>query len=230
MILDGIRQGVEYLVGLDPEVWSAIRVSLTVSLSALMITALIGVPAGLFLGLTRFRGRRLLIVAINTMMALPTVLIGLVVYAMISRAGPMGSWELLYTPTAMIIGQVILAFPIVTGLCAAAAEKADPRILQTALALGASRWRAGLVVAAETRATLGAAVIAAFGRVFAEVGISMMLGGNIQGYTRNISTGIAFETGKGEFARGVALGLTLLVFALGINFIVGFLQTRKGRR
>ncbi|MBW1811752.1 MAG: ABC transporter permease [Deltaproteobacteria bacterium] len=226
MILDGIREGFSLLFSLDPEVWGPIRVSLTVALTSTVIAAALGLPFGLLVGLGRFRGRRAVVTVLNTLMALPTVLVGLVLYAFISRRGPIGSLDLLYSPTAMVIGQVILAFPIIAAFCAAAVERADPRIQQTVFGLGAGRLRAALVVAAENRAALAAAVAAGFGRVFAEVGISMMVGGNIRGYTRNITTGIAFETGKGEFALGVALGVVLLVVALAVNLAVGIWQYR----
>lgn len=230
MLLDGIWEGLRMLVGFAPEVWGPIGVSLWVSTSSTLIAAALALPAGLAVGLGTFRGRRVVISLLNTLLALPTVLVGLVVYAMLSRRGPLGSWELLYSPTAMVIGQVILAFPIITAFCAAALERSDPRVRQTVLGLGAGRLRAALVVAREYRAALAAAVAAGFGRVFAEVGISMMLGGNIRGYTRNITTGIAFETGKGEFALGVALGVVLLCVALAVNFAAGFWQYRAGGR
>jgi tungstate transport system permease protein len=229
MILEGIREGFSLLFSFDPEVWGPIRVSVAVALFSTLIAAMLALPAGLWIGLSKFRGRRALVSLLNTLMALPTVLVGLVVYAFLSRRGPMGSMDLLYTQTAMVIGQVILAFPIIAALCAAAVERADPRVQQTMLGLGAGRLRAALVVAAENRSALAAAIAAGFGRVFAEVGISMMVGGNIRGHTRNITTGIAFETGKGEFALGVALGVVLLVVALAVNLVVSYWQYRGGK-
>ncbi len=230
MIAEGVVEGLRLLFSFDPQVWRPIAVSLSVSGTATVLAAALGLPLGLAVGLGSFRGRRLVIGLLNTCLALPTVLVGLVVYAFISRQGPLGSLELLYTPAAMIIGQTLLALPIIAALCAAALERADPRVRLTALALGAGRWRAALAVAAEARAALVAAVAAGFGRVFAEVGISMILGGNIRGATRNITTGIAFETGKGEFARGVALGVVLLAVALAINFAAGLWQLRREPR
>jgi tungstate transport system permease protein len=230
MILDGIREAFALLFGLHPSVWGPIGVSLTVSLISTCLAALLALPVGLAVGLGRFRGRRVVLGLLNTLMALPTVLVGLVIYALVSRQGPLGELDLLYTRTAMIMGQTLLAFPIIAAFCAAAVERADGRIAQTVLGLGGSNWQAMLAVAAQNRAALGAAVAAGFGRVFAEVGISMMVGGNIRGDTRTITTGIAFETGKGEFALGVALGLVLLVVALGINFSLGLWQYRGGRK
>jgi len=227
MILEGLKEGFGLLFSLDPEVWGPIKVSTTVALSSTAIASALALPLGLFVGLGRFRGRRLMVSLLNTLMALPTVLVGLLVYAFITRRGPLGSFDLLYTQAAMVIGQVILATPIIAAFCAAAVERADPRIEQSVLGLGGGRLRAAVVVALENRSALAAAVAAGFGRVFAEVGISMMLGGNIRGYTRNITTGIAFETGKGEFALGVALGVVLLVVALAVNLAVGIWQYRK---
>ncbi|RME27080.1 MAG: ABC transporter permease subunit [Deltaproteobacteria bacterium] len=228
MILEGTVQAFRLLFGLSPEVWGPVWVSLSVSITSTFLSTILALPAGLALGLGRFRGRRLSLGLFNTLMSLPTVLVGLIVYALLTRRGPLGDLELLYTKTAMVIGQVILAFPIMTGLVAASADKADPRILEAVLGLGGGHMRAVLVVASEMRTALVAAVAAGFGRVFSEVGISMMVGGNIRGVTRNITTGIAFETGKGEFAKGVALGIVLLVVALAVNLVASALN--RGRR
>ena len=229
MIIEGVCEAFSLLASLDPEVWGPIRISVFVALTSTAIASALALPFGLLVGLGRFRGRRAVVLVLNTLMALPTVLVGLVVYALVTRHGPLGTLELLYTPTAMVIGQVILSFPIIAAFCAAAVERADPRVERTVLGLGGGRLRAALMVAAENRSALAAAVAAGFGRVFAEVGISMMVGGNIRDHTRTITTGIAFETGKGEFALGVALGLVLLVVALAVNLAVGFWQYRGGR-
>jgi tungstate transport system permease protein len=228
MILEGIGKGLGLLLRLDPSITGPIQVSILVSSSATLLATLLGLPLGLLVGLGRFRGKRLVLGLLNTLLALPTVLVGLVVYAMISRQGPLGELELLYTRGAMVAGQALLAFPIVAALTAAAVQRADPRVQQAALGLGAGRLHAALLLAARRRAALLAAVVTAFGRVFSEVGISMMVGGNIRGLTRNITTGIAFETGKGEFAMGVALGVVLLGVALLVNLVVGVFQL--GRR
>jgi tungstate transport system permease protein len=228
MILEGIGKGLGLLFRLDPSITGPIQVSLLVSTSATVLATLLGLPLGLLVGLGRFRGKRLVLGVLNTLLALPTVLVGLVVYAMISRQGPLGELELLYTRGAMVAGQALLAFPIVAALTAAAVQRADPRIRQAALGLGAGRLHAALLLAARRRAALLAAMVTAFGRVFSEVGISMMVGGNIRGLTRNITTGIAFETGKGEFAMGVALGVVLLGVALLVNLLVSVFQL--GRR
>jgi tungstate transport system permease protein len=186
----------------------------------------VGLPAGIALGTVRFRGRSAVVAGLNTLMALPTVVVGLVVYALLSRSGLLGGLDLLYTRTAMVVGQTVLVIPLIAALVNAAVEKADPRIRLTALGLGAGRARASLTVASECRNALFAALAAGFGRVFSEVGVSMMLGGNIAGYTRNITTGIAFETGKGEFAVGIALGVVLLGVALALNLAASLTMRR----
>ncbi len=220
MIWDGISEGFALLVSFDPDVWSAIRVSLTVSLSSTLVAAILALPVAVGVGLWTFPGRGAVEGVLNTLMALPTVVVGLVVYAIISRSGPLGSAGLLYTPWAMMIGQVMLAFLLMAALGVASLRQVDPRVRLTAMSLGAGTLRAALTVVWEGRTALAAAAAAGFGRVFAEVGVSMMLGGNIRGATRNISTGIAFETGRGEFARGVALGCVLLAVALALNLVV----------
>ncbi len=228
MILDGTIQGLRLLASMDSQVWGPVWVSLSVSLVSTTLASAMGIPLGLVVGLGRFPGRRLVLGILNTLLALPTVLVGLLVYALISRQGPLGSLDILYTRRAMVLGQVLLALPIIAAFCAGAIQRADPRIQQTVFALGGGRVRAAMAVAAESRPALAAAVAAGFGRVFAEVGISMMLGGNIRGYTRNITTGIAFETGRGEFALGVAMGVVLLAVALTANMMVTLLQARVG--
>jgi tungstate transport system permease protein len=228
MIAEGLGQALSRLGSLDPEVWSAVRVSVTVSSAAVLVAALLGLPLGLWLGQARFPGKAAVRAGVHALMAAPTVLIGLVLYALLSRSGPLGGLELLYTPTAMALGQAVLALPLVVGLAAAAVERADPRIALTVLGLGGGRWLVFLALARERRAALVAALAVAFGRVFSEVGISFMLGGNIRGLTRNIPTGIAFETGRGEFALGVALGLVLLLVALSLHGGVALLEAREG--
>jgi tungstate transport system permease protein len=159
-------------------------------------------------------------------MSLPTVVVGLMVYSFLSRRGPLGDLGLLYTVTAMVVGQCILAFPIVTGLTISSVKGLDKRIKTTIKSLGADPLQGFLMFLHEGRFGILAAVIAGFGRVFAEIGVSMMLGGNIKGYTRNITTAIALETSKGEFALGIALGLVLLIVAFGVNILLSFVQRK----
>jgi tungstate transport system permease protein len=229
MIGEALEQALVRLVHLDPEVWDAVRVSLTVSGTATLVALLLGLPLGVAVALSRFPGKRGVVTTLNTLMALPTVVVGLVIYGLLSRSGPLGGAELLYTRTAMIVGQTVLALPIVAALVIAALQQADPRLRPTAWALGATPWQARWTVVRECRGGLLAAGAAAFGRVFAEVGVSMMLGGNLRGETRNLATGVAFETGKGEFALGLALGIVLLAVALGVNAVAVGLNPSRGR-
>jgi tungstate transport system permease protein len=214
------------IIHLDPEVLSAVGVSLYTSLVAILLAALLGIPLGAIIGLGRFPGRRLALTLLNTLMALPTVVVGLVLFGLFSRQGPLGPLGLLFTPWAMIAGQVVLATPIVANYTVAAVTGADPRILSTALTLGASRLRGTWQLLLEVRFGVMAAIVAGFGRVIAEVGVAMMLGGNIRGSTRTMTTAIALETSKGEFAFGLALGVVLMAVALFVNLFLHLLQQR----
>ncbi len=210
----------------DREVQLAVWTSLYTSSCSIVIAALIGIPAGLWLGIKPFCGRRLMITLLNTLMALPTVVVGLVLFGIFSRQGPLGSLGLLFTPWAMIAGQTVLAAPIVANYVLATVNGADQRIMDTALTLGATPFQAGVQLLKEIRFGVMAAVIAGFGRVIAEVGVAMMLGGNIRGTTRTMTTAIALETSKGEFAFGLSLGIVLLCVALFVNLFLNFLQQR----
>jgi len=203
-------------------VWTSLYTSST----AIVFAGLLGAPVGLWLGLSRFKGRQLLITLLNTLMALPTVVVGLLLFGLFSRQGPLGPLGLLFTPWAMIAGQVVLATPIVANLVLAAVTGADNRIINTALTLGASQFQAACQLLREIRFGVMAAVIAGFGRVIAEVGVAMMLGGNIRNSTRTMTTAIALETSKGEFAFGLALGLVLMMVALMVNLSLNLLQQR----
>ena len=214
------------IVALDPEVVHAVWTSLSTSAIAVILAAGLGIPGGTLLGLGRFAGRRAALTVLNTLMALPTVVVGLVVYGMLSRQGPLGGWGLLFTPVAMIIGQTVLSAPIVANYTVAAVAGADPRIMSTALTLGAGRLRGAWQLLLEVRFGVMAAVVAGFGRVIAEVGVAMMLGGNIRNYTRTMTTAIALETSKGEFAFGLALGIVLMAVALFINLFLNLLQQK----
>lgn len=223
---DSLATAVELILRFDSDVRLTVWTSLYTSSCSIAIAALFGVPIGLWLGLGDFAGRRLLITLLNTLMALPTVVVGLLLFGLLSRQGPLGPLGLLFTPWAMIAGQVVLATPIVANLVLAAVTGADSRIINTALTLGASRLQAVLQLLREIRFGLMAAVIAGFGRVIAEVGVAMMLGGNIRNSTRTMTTAIALETSKGEFAFGLALGLILLSVALLVNLGLNQLQQR----
>jgi len=198
----------------------AISVSLKTSGLAALIASFLAVPAALFLAGTEFRGKRAVLLINQTWMAAPTVVIGLLFYSLLGRSGPLGRLGLLYTQTAMTVGQVFLILPLIIGFSYTALRQVDRRARLTALTLGASPRQAGWVVLREARFALLVAVLAGFARAVSEVGIAMMLGGNIRNSTRNITTAIALETAKGEFSNGVALGAILLVITLGINVLV----------
>ena len=223
---ESLLTALELIINFDREVRITAWVSLYTSSCAIVIAALLGVPTGLWLGLNRFRGRQILLALLNTLMALPTVVVGLLLFGLLSRQGPLGPLGLLFTPLAMIAGQTVLATPIVANLVLAAVTGADQRIINTALTLGASRFQAAIQLLREIRFGVMAAVIAGFGRVIAEVGVAMMLGGNIRNSTRTMTTAIALETSKGEFAFGLALGLLLLSVALLVNLFLNVLQQR----
>ena len=210
----------------DREVMVTVRTSLSISLVSIGLSALLSMPFGIWLALGRVPMRRLVITLLNTLMALPTVVVGLVVFGLLSRQGPLGSWGLLFTPWAMIIGQTILAVPIVANYTLAALTGADPRILPTARTLGAGPIAGIWQLLREVRFGIMAGIIAGFGRVIAEVGVAMMLGGNIRGYTRTMTTAIALETSKGEFAFGLALGIVLMAVALAVNLLLNLFQQR----
>ena len=198
----------------------AVWVSLKTSGLAALIASAAAVPAALFLSGREFRGKRIILLVNQTWMAAPTVVIGLLFYSLLSRNGPLGGLGLLYTQTAMTVGQTFLILPLVIGFSYTALRQVDRRARLTALTLGASRRQAGWIVLREARFPLVVAVLAGFARAISEVGIAMMLGGNIRGATRNITTSIALETAKGEFHNGVILGVLLLVITLGINLLV----------
>jgi tungstate transport system permease protein len=225
-LFDSLKTALAMIFEFNPEVYITVWTSLYVSGIAIIFATLAGVPAGLAVGLGRFPGRRIVITLLNTLMALPTVVVGLVVYGFLSRVGPLGQFGLLFTPTAMVIGQIILATPIIANYTLGAMSASDSRIMPTALTLGASTTRGAMILLQEIRFGVIAAIIAGFGRIIAEVGVAMMLGGNIRGVTRTMTTAIALETSKGEFAFGLALGIFLLAVALLINMFLNFLQQR----
>ncbi|MDA3902682.1 MAG: ABC transporter permease [Desulfuromusa sp.] len=225
-LYESLISAVTLIFNLDIDVRSAVWTSLYTSSTAIFFASLFGIPTGLWLGLSRFRGRRILVTLLNTLMALPTVVVGLLLFGLLSRQGPLGSWGLLFTPLAMILGQMVLATPIVANLVLAAVTGADRRILPTLLTLGASPLQTVVQLLKEIRFGVMAAIIAGFGRVIAEVGVAMMLGGNIRGVTRTMTTAIALETSKGEFAFGLSLGIILLAVALMVNLGLNFVQQR----
>ena len=204
----------------DKEVYTVVWTSLYISTAAVALAALPGIPLGILVVLREFPGKRMLQQLLNTLMALPTVVVGLLLYGLLTRQGALGELGLLYTTGAVIIGQTLLILPIIWNLSIAAASGADPRLLPTTQALGASTVQQGLMYLSEVRYGLAAALVAGFGRAIGEVGIAMMLGGNIEGFTRTMTTAIALETSKGEFEFALALGILLLVTAFLVNFVV----------
>ena len=226
-ILNGFTQAFSLILHLDPVLFGIIMLSLKVSGLALLIATAFGLPTGALLGLKRFPGRGLAINIANTFMGLPPVVVGLFVYLLLSRRGPLGFMGLLYSPSAMIIAQTILAIPIVTALCQSAIVNVDPIIRQAARTLGATPRQVTITIIKEARYGILSAIIAAFGRVMAEVGSILIVGGNIAGYTRVMTTTIALETDKGNFELALALGIILLAISFSINFMLHAVQ-KKG--
>lgn len=225
-ILDGIVRAFQLLLDGDRETYSAVWVTVQVSSLSMSVSLLVGIPLGYLLGYLDFPGRKELRTVVDTLLALPTVFIGLLVYAFISSRGPLGDLGLLFTLSGIAIGQTILALPIVIALTATAVESLDLPLRLTLMSLGASARQIFLTSIWEARLGLLIAAIAATGRVMTEVGISMMVGGNIKWHTRTITTAIALETNKGQFATGIALGLVLLLIAFSINLSLSFLRKR----
>ena len=225
-IIDGFIQAVRLLLGGDAETYSAIRVTVAVSSYSIGCSLVAGIPLGFCLGYFDFRGKKSIRTVVDTLMALPTVFIGLIVYAFLTNRGPLGNFRLLFSLPGIAIGQTILALPIVIGLSATAVESMDRKLRTAIVSMGAGRRQLFLTSLWEARHGLLAGGIAAYGRVMTEVGISMMVGGNIKWHTRTITTAIALETNKGQFGLGVALGLVLLAIAFCVNVSVSFLRRR----
>ena len=214
----------------DPEVWQITTLSLQVSAVATAVSLLIGLPFGTWLALGNFRGRSVILSIINTGMALPPVVVGLVVAMALWRSGPLGDLRLIYTPWAIIVAQTVISAPVVTGLTAAALEALDPRLQQQLLGLGASRGQMIWYLWREARLPLLAALMAGFGSVISEVGASMMVGGNIKGQTRVLTTAIVLETSKGQFDTALALSALLLVITYLINLALTWIQQRGQKK
>ena len=226
-LLDGFFQAIKLLSGGNAETYSAILVTVKVSTYSMICSLLIGIPLGFCLGYFDFRVKKPFRTVIDTLMALPTVFIGLLVYAFLTSRGPLGDFGLLFTLPGIAIGQTILALPIIIGLTATAVENMDDKLRITILSMGANRKQLFLSSLWEARHGIMAGGIVAYGRVMTEVGISMMVGGNIKWHTRTITTAIALETNKGQFAMGIALGLVLLTIAFCVNLSVSLLRRRN---
>ncbi len=225
--LDAIDKSFNLILDFDKELFLVVWTSLKISLVAVLLASVFAIPLGLVVALKQFLGRNFLLSILNTLMALPTVIVGLLLYGLLNRQGVMGEFGLLYTPTAMIIGQSILIIPIIWNLSIAAVRSADPRLRITCLSLGANLFQRGITYVNEVRYALMAAIIAGFGRAIGEVGVAMMLGGNIEGFTRTMTTAIALETSKGDFEFALALGLMLLLVAFVVNIVLQQFQELK---
>ncbi|HEX7364944.1 MAG TPA: ABC transporter permease [Dehalococcoidia bacterium] len=225
-IWQGFLKAIELIVSLDAEVLEITARTLLISISSTIIAGLICLPLGSLIHFNNFRGKRTLINLIQTFYSVPTVAVGLIVFLIFSRSGPLGFMKLLFTPEVMIIGQVILILPIMLGLVIVALKGVDQAAFDTALSLGASQFQATTAVVREARYSIYSAMILGFGRAISEVGLALMVGGNIRGYTRVMTTAISLETSKGDIVLSIALGIILISIALIINFALSRLQQR----
>jgi tungstate transport system permease protein len=230
LVAQGIARAFALLFSLDAEVLRVTILSLEVSGAATLISVLLGVSAGTALALSRFPGRPILVGLVNTSMGLPPVVVGLFVALMLWRSGPLGFLDVIYTPAAMIGAQAILAFPIVTGITLAAIQQIPPGFRLQVLALGATRIQMVWVLVKEARLPLLAAVMAGFGGAISEIGASIMVGGNIKGHTRVLTTAVVMETGRGNFDVAIALGIILFLLAFSVTLILTYVQQRERRR
>ena len=227
-IVHGFSRALQLIFSMNEETWSAVAITIKLTGLSMAVTLLLGVPLGFLLGYFSFPGKGALRLVVDTLLALPTVVVGLLVYAFISNRGPLGQVELLFTIRGMAIGQTILALPIVIALTASAIEGLDHRLRLTLLTLGASGRQQAMTTLWESRFQVLMAAITAYGRIIAEVGVSMMLGGNIKWHSRTITTAITLETGKGDFALGIALGILLLAMSFILNALLSLLRRWEG--
>jgi tungstate transport system permease protein len=224
-IAQGVMQAINLIVTLNPDVIQIAALSLYISLSATVIAALISIPLGGLIHFREFYGKRALIVVVQTLYSVPTVVVGLLLYLMISRSGPLGFLGLLFTPEGMILGQTLLIMPIMVGLVISALSGVDKSISDTLVALGATGFQKILQIVMEARFAILSAVVLGFGRAIAEVGVAMMIGGNIKGFTRVLTTAITLETGMGEFGLSIALGIILLIIALIVVVLLNIITS-----
>ncbi len=230
LFAEGINKAWSLIVSLDAEVLAVTLLSLKISCSATLTSLFLGIPVGVFLALSNFSGRRLVISLVNTGMGLPPVVVGLFVTLFLWRNGPLGFLEILYTPSAMILAQAVIATPIVTGITVASIQNLPANLKLQIQALGATRLQTVWLLVRESRLPLLAAVMAGFGGVISEVGASIMVGGNIKGQTRVLTTATVMETGKGNFDVAIALSLILLVLAFSVNYLLTVIQQRERPR
>jgi tungstate transport system permease protein len=230
VVLDGLSRAISLLVHLDPEVLGITVLSLEISATATLVSLFLGISAGVAVALARFPGKRLVVSLVNTGMGLPPVVVGLFVSILLWRSGPLGALGLLYTPTAIVIAQAVIATPIVMGITASAVQSLPPTLHVQILALGATRPQALWILVKEARLPLMAAVMAGFGGVISEVGASIMVGGNIKGSTRVLTTATVMEVGRGNFEVAIALSFILLAASLGVNYVLTVIQQRERPR
>ena len=227
LLVAGVREALRLLVTGDREVFAVLWLSLQVSGIATLLSLALGIPAGAALALLRFPGRTLVVSAVNAGMGLPPVVVGLFVTLLLWRSGPLGAWEILYTPAAIVLAQAVIAAPIVMGITLAAVQNVPEKFRLQLLGLGASRTQMVGVVLREARLPMLAAVMAGFGGIISEIGASMMVGGNIKGQTRTLTTAMVLETGKGNFEVAIALSLLLLALVFGVNWTLTAVQQRR---
>lgn len=221
-----LTESIRLILSLDKEVYAIVLRSLRFSFIATLLAVLMGVPIGFLIGSKRFKGRSLIITILNTSMALPTVVVGLIGYSFLSRSAPLGFLSLMFTPRAVILGEFVLSLPIITNLTVAAVQSVDPRAILTAKTLGAGGFQTIWTILMEARFALIAAIIVGYGRAVSEVGSAMMLGGNIRYFTRTMTTAIALETSKGEFGFGLALGFFLMLVVFTVNILFHYFQIK----
>jgi len=224
---DAIIRALQLIINLDSEVIQVVTTSLKISISSTLIASIISIPLAILIARNKFKSKKFINIILNTLLSLPTVVIGIFVYSLISRRGVLGELDLLFTPIGIIMGQVILIIPLITALIRNVIFSMDEKLYKTAISIGASRSQKFKLLILEARYGIIGAVIAGFGRVLGEIGVSMMLGGNIKGVTRTITTAMSLETNKGRFAFALALGIILLSLSFLINFVTYFLQEGK---
>jgi tungstate transport system permease protein len=230
LLINGLIKAWEMIISGDPEILKVTGLTLQVSMTAIFISTLLGIPLGVLLGLTKFPGRKIVLVFINIGMGLPPVVAGLWITIFLWRSGPLGWLSWLYTPTAIVLAQILVSLPIVVGLTSSAFQQIDGKFLLQLKALGATKWQTLLLLLKETKIAIFAAIIAGLGRILAEVGAAMMVGGNLRGETRILTTSIVMEVSKGNFDIALALSFILMTIAFILTFVLTFLQQRSATR
>lgn len=213
-------EAIKLIISFNKEVYFITFTSLKISILSTIIASMISIPTAIIISLKKFKLKKIIIAFLNSLMAIPTVVIGLFVYSLISRSGIFGSFNLLFTPFGIVIGQTLLSIPIITLLIILGISKIDKKLYETLVTYGANKFQIFYAIVRESRFIIISAILSGFGRVIGEVGVAMMLGGNIKGYTRTLTTAIALETSKGAFIQGFALGIILIIVALIVNFLV----------